>query len=249
MKTKTFITAAVLATAMQDPLKHIMTLGAIVAVSGFVTSAQAAVIATQSGQNTAFTVSSTDLLETSVVNLSDGLTLNVGENSAAGGNTSAVLNNGVFGVGTPPVLDSVTGKAESVVINFGTMTYNLDTSVNTLGYIINSIDTYAGWADFNRGSQAYTVSFSLVGSAAFSDVATVSINADGFTQERWSITEDTTGILGYGVDAIRFTLPTQQFSGVGYKELDVFGIAVPEPSSTALLGLGGVALMLRRRRK
>ena len=34
----------------------------------------------------------------------------------------------------------------------------------------------------------------------------------------------------------------------GLDELEVFTGVVPEPSSTALLGLGGLALMLRRKR-
>ncbi len=224
----------------------------VLAVSVFASlplSASASLIIQQSGQNDAYTVSSVDLLQTSVSSTNNGLILNVGENNGAGGNTFAVLNNGIFGDGTPLVLDNIIGKSESVVIQSGTITYTLDTSLNTLGYTITSINTYAGWANFPRGSQAYTVSYSLVGSATFTDLATITLNFDGFTQERYSITEDTTGILATGVDEIRFTLPAQQFDGVGYKELDVFGTAVvPEPSTLILFGLGLTSLSLRRKR-
>lgn len=198
-----------------------------------------------SGQNEAYTVSSTDLLQTSVTSTNNGLILNGPENGAAGGNTFAVLNNGVFGNGTDLALN---GRQESVVVQDGTITYALDLSVNTLGYVITSIETYAGWADINRGSQAYTVSLSLVGSATFTDLATVSLVTDFLTQQRVTLSENNTGILATGVDEIRFTFPTQQFSGVGYKELDVAGYAVvPEPATLLMVGLGLGALSLRRK--
>lgn len=198
-----------------------------------------------SGQNGAYTVSSTDLLQTSVTSTNNGLILNGPENGAAGGNTFAILNNGVFGNGTDLALN---GRQESVVVQDGTITYALDLSVNTLGYVITSIETYAGWADINRGSQAYTVSLSLVGSATFTDLATVSLVTDFLTQQRVTLSENNTGILATGVDEIRFTFPTQQFSGVGYKELDVAGYAVvPEPATLLMVGLGLGALSLRRK--
>jgi hypothetical protein len=218
-------------------------------ISSLPFSASGSLIIQVSGQNEAYTVSSTDLLQTSLDSVADGLTLNVGENNGAGASTFAVLNNGLFGVGSVTPSDATTGKQESVVIQEGTITYTLDTSLNTLGYVITSIETYAGWADLNRGSQSYTVSLSLVGSATFTDLVTVSLVTDSLSQQKVSIMEDATGILATGVDAIRFTLPIQQFSGVGYKELDVTGYAVvPEPSTVMLVGLGLSALSLRRKR-
>ena len=63
---------------------------------------------------------------------------------------------------------------------------------------------------------------------------------------------DTTGVLASGVTGIRFiTSPTSTSAEVGIiHEYDVFGTAtvVPEPTTTALLGLGGLALILRRRK-
>jgi hypothetical protein len=50
---------------------------------------------------------------------------------------------------------------------------------------------------------------------------------------------------GIGVDDIRiYTFAT----GEGGDAVSAFFTAIPEPSSAALLGLGGLALMLRRRR-
>lgn len=204
------------------------------------TSWGAIIVQSPVGQNTAFTVLSNDLLQTNVSSTANNLTLNVGENNAAGATTAAVLTNGNFGNGAVPL--DLAGREESHVIDFGQITYNLDISVNTGGYDITSIETYAGWADLNRGTQAYTVEISTVGNAGFSTLATVTFNKDSFTQEKISISEDTTGILATGVDAIRFDFGSltgsQEFSGVGYKELDVSGMAsaIPEPTSLTLLG-------------
>ncbi len=203
----------------------------------------AAVLVAADGQDTAYTVLTNDLLETNLSNAIDALTPNAGENTAAGGNDFTVLANGAFGD------ISTDGRFESYVIQDGVVTYELDVSTNTLGYDISSIITYAGWADNNRGTQAYTVSYSVVGDSGFTDITTVNNTPDLFTQERTTITENSTGILATGVDAVRFTFGTQQFSGVGYKELDVVGSAtVPEPSSSALIGLGSLALLARRKR-
>lgn len=45
-----------------------------------------------------------------------------------------------------------------------------------------------------------------------------------------------------------YTRANNQFSGSGTWTIETNASAVPEPSSTALLGLGGLALILRRRR-
>ena len=141
----------------------------------------AVVAQTPVGNDTGFTVSAVDLLETDLDSSTDALVLNTSENTGAGGKTSAVLNNGIFGdVGTD-------GRWESVVIDYGKMTYTLDTSVNTLGYNITSIVTYAGWSDANRGTQAYTVEYSTVGSADFATLVVVPFNKDGFKQQQISI--------------------------------------------------------------
>ncbi|MEP4078001.1 PEP-CTERM sorting domain-containing protein [Haloferula sp.] len=141
-----------------------------------------------------------------------------------------------------------------------TITYDLNTAVNAAGYDINSIQSIHAWTN-NSGNQKnhnYTVEVSTVsGGAAFSNIATVAYlpfsDAGQSGASKVNITEDDTGILATGVDQIRFTYTIPDPSGVQasptIREIDVFGVAtIPEPSSTALFGLGALGLALRRRR-
>ena len=61
---------------------------------------------------------------------------------------------------------------------------------------------------------------------------------------------DDTGVLASGIEAIKFDFLATDGNGSSvYREIDVLGsAAVPEPTTTALLGLGGLALILRRRK-
>ena len=57
---------------------------------------------------------------------------------------------------------------------------------------------------------------------------------------------DTSDILSVGLYSS--TDSTSTFAGTYLRHFEVTAVAVPEPSSTALLGLGGLALILRRRK-
>jgi hypothetical protein len=81
------------------------------------------------------------------------------------------------------------------------------------------------------------------------------IQADGTFDYEFTIATASAGVSGF--DASLFTLDTSGFSKApGWdwqikltgNDLVLEAYAVPEPSSAALLGLGGVALALRRRR-
>jgi hypothetical protein len=87
----------------------------------------------------------------------------------------------------------------------------------------------------NRVEQGYTVSYATVAApTTFIDIATIADISDfAVTEAKWSITEDSTGILASNVATIRYVFPLQALSGVQYKEIDIIGIAsIPEASPT-----------------
>jgi hypothetical protein len=207
------------------------------------------VITTQTGAAplTPFTPSSSDLLQTRLA----GVTSNGNFTQEISGGIAA-LTDGVF------TLNGNAAPAETRNLNLASgsnnsfVVFTLDTSVNTLGYDITSIETYGGWHDSGRDRQSFQVSISLAGSDAFIDFG--SINFD----PTFGVgTTEPTGVRAVfpatlsGVDAIRFDFPAnQENTYAGYGEFDVIGTAtVPEPG-TALVGLlGGAVTLIRRRRR
>ena len=174
--------------------------------------------------------------------------------------TGGAANNGIHGLGSGDN-GEITFWLGAVANDTYTITYDLNTAVNTLGYDITSLQTINAWRDNsgNQKNQNYTVAVSTVDSGvAFTDLATVAFLPFDTTSQagasRVNITEDTTGILATGVDQIRFTYTVPDPAGTQasptIREIDVFGVAttIPEPSSTALLGLGTLGLLIRRRR-
>jgi hypothetical protein len=192
-----------------------------------------------SGMDVPFAVSNGDLLQT---NLS-GVTSTGNFNREPVLGDLSVLTNGAFAIGTGgnrPEL--VTGE------NNATITFTLDTSVNTLGYDVTSIAGYGGWGDGGRDNQIYSIFFSQVGSAAFTYLGGVN-DRPGAPGAPSAISALFNNVGLTGVDAIRIDFLDGQDNGfAGYGEFDVNGTAtVPEPS-TAVALLGGVGLLLGLRR-
>ena len=184
-------------------------------------------------------VSSTDLLQTSVASSSS--TGFAGTNDATAITTK--LANGVSGTHA----FSYTEAAIDTDTSGFTVEYVLDTSVNTLGYDLTSIASFAGLSNANiQFSQNFDLQVSTVGSASFTSLGTFSTGATENSQAtRILITDSQAAALATGVDVIRLVNQT----GVrgSYRELDVVGTAsVPEPASMALLAAGGL-MMVRRR--
>ena len=99
----------------------------------------------------------------------------------------------------------------------------------------------------DRGISDVTASFSSDGISYFGDT-TVNFTQASLIDNPFA--GETVGLNQYGdIRYVKFTDITGPGDGslIGFSEIRF--TALPEPSSTALLGLGGVALMLRRRRK
>ncbi len=131
-----------------------------------------------------------------------------------------------------------------------TQTIVFNTTVNTAGYNITGITTYAGHSENGSAlaNQKYTLEYRQVGSASFTSLGLVSntpfdnANTDLAAATRIAIT-DSTGTIVSGVDAIRITYLSHGFTngntsvdGTLYKEVDVFGTAATIPPPALNLG-------------
>lgn len=133
-----------------------------------------------------------------------------------------------------------------------TITFNLDTSVNTLGYYITDINTFAGWggSDATQVNQQYQVLVSSVGSASFAPLTSVNYTpfASGTVASTVVSLTDSTGTLATGIDAIQFQFANNPIgAGTVYQEIDVIGAAVPEPGTISLMSISTIGLFLTRR--
>lgn len=221
-------------------LKHTLVLAAAL---GFTSGAHAAIIVSGSGNNTGFSVSSTDLLQTQLESTNDQLSINTGENNAwSGGATVGSLTDGNF-------LTSPEASTGSLVISGGSVTYTFNTTTNTFGYDLSQIGIFSGWRDNGRDGIDITISYATVSAPTTFQELARAVQDDVDSQfEHANITENSAPFLAIGVKSIRFTFNSPENGGAGYKELDVVGVAtVPEPSAALLGGLGLLALIRRRR--
>jgi PKD repeat protein len=141
------------------------------------------------------------------------------------------LNNGAV----PSVAND--GSDRAAIINASTVTINFDTSVNTEGYDITGINTYAGWDPVGEGraNQDYTVTVTFMDdSTATLYIATASEDTGlepNLVPNSWTAVylTDSTGTMASGVKAITFS-SFDDYRGSGaqtvqYREIDVFGTA------------------------
>lgn len=202
-------------------------------------SAQAAVTATAvTGANNTFTVSTTDLADTSQGG-STSFTGTANYSSSAAKVIDGLIYNGR---GTEYTEDTLTPSVGN------TLTLNLATFA--LGWDISSIVvlTGVGNSQSGRSDHSYTIALSTDGTTFGTPFIDVNNNTVG-GEVRMTIADNTSVPLGTGIKAVRFVFDNATgLSENMYREIDVLGVAsVPEPSG-ALLGGLGVLLLLRRRR-
>ncbi|MEX2214819.1 MAG: hypothetical protein WD768_11855 [Phycisphaeraceae bacterium] len=143
------------------------------------------------------------------------------------------------------------------------LTFTLDTTINTSGYQIDRIESWAAGTDEERANQQYELFVSRVNDAGFESLGVFSTspfiaqvaNPPGSLTAAASllaIADNAGGFIATNVDAVRFGFSSQLLQTgftTAYREIDIFGTAAtPEPAS-ALLGLMGMAALSRRRRR
>ena len=195
--------------------------------------------------------SSTDLINgvaATGFTTSSGNTSGTWNTAAAQGATVPELNDGIHGLSFAGAGNTVQGAWPN---SLATATYTIGLGANSLGYNITSIQSIAAWVNAGFGNQAWTLAVQPAGGGSFVDVATVNYTPFG-TSAGGASKVTLTGMNITGVQAVRVTTISVNGGNNGgsfvWRELDVTGAStVPEPSSALLVGLGGLAVLLRRR--
>jgi hypothetical protein len=184
---------------------------------------------------------------TSTINVTGG-SLTAGSLLTATVGGSATNNYGIFNISGGTV--TVNGN-----INVGTPANNWG-EFNIIGDSATIVttgggDLIVGGASSNGGTLSYTTTTTGVSSIGVADSITLDATTSHLVMNLGNY--DYSNGYSFTLATYSGTL-TGEFSSIniGYKSIDYSGgaivLTVPEPSSTALLGLGGLGLLLRRKR-
>jgi hypothetical protein len=219
----------------------------------------------QSGPNTPSTTTD-EVAFQGDVSSSDLLHLNVGTGGSwnANGSNPNFLTDGLNGgdfdaVGLPAALVGAAWARDGDNVSF--RTYDLGTGANGLGYDIERIQSIAGWQGAGFQNQRYNIfistltvpAYTLLTTVIYQPAAWVSTDAAAAKGGATKVNvTDSSGLLATGVVGIRFNILdtiSNNGGGVVMREIDVFGTStpIPEPTAALLFGLGGLALLRRRR--
>ena len=151
---------------------------------------------------------------------------------------STTLNDGIG----MPLTGSTLGSYLPATLGSRTLpfvyTFTLDTTVNTRGYDISEIRTFAGWNENGSalGDQKYTLYVRMTGTSAFVSLGTFtyapfnSSDPNAASATKVTLAEDSAGMIATGVDAVRFVFLNHGFANVSagvdgtvYYEVDVIG--------------------------
>lgn len=125
-------------------------------------------------------------------------------------------------------------------LNGTSVTYTLDTTVNSLGYNLSSFDAYAAWGDTGRDNQNFTILYSTVSDpATFKPIETINNRTNYPFNATHSRVVPASGYLATNVGAVKFYFNNQENGYVGYREFIVQGSAVPLFSPLTWSGLSG----------
>jgi hypothetical protein len=205
-----------------------------------VSSANATVIVTPSSGSTPFAVSNSDLLQTALSG--PPVTTGIFTDFLTGGET--VLRDGSNGGAS-----SNNYPTTALIQTGSTVTYGFNVEANPLGYILTEINTFGEW-DEGRDAQNIDILYSTISNPTnFVALTTLAFDPAPGNFSRISVSSGSGDpFLATDVHSIRFSFGAQENSSGGYREFDVLGQAIPEPSAVLLLGASALAFVTLRKR-
>lgn len=205
------------------------------------------------GASAAFPATFTPVGTTDLANADQSTFLSIVGSGLLAGSAADLVNGSV-----PGVANDMSNRA--AINNASTITISFNTTVNTYGYDITGINTYAGWdsSGSGRANQDYTLTVTFVDNTTATLYTATAGDTTGLEPNNmtnsWTAVylTDSTGTMASGVKSITFSSFDDYKTGttaIQYREFDVFGTAsIPEPAALGLVAVcaGGIFFVRRR---